>query len=395
MNSSTAPRIAIHVQHLQGSGHLVRMLALGRALIEAGMQVRVLSGGDPTQHDSGSLDLVQLPALHCKPGDFTDLRDGNDKPITDKWRQLRLKATLAALEEYQPDLLITELFPFGRRQLRFELIPVLEHLLSCKQDNGYPIRVVCSIRDVLQRRKASREAETVGLLNKYFDAILVHGDDRYLPLSNTFQQVAAIDVPVVYTGYIHSISSDSNAVDDQAASTDQSSGVVVSAGSSAAGLPLLRTALTAKPVSQMASQPWLLRVGHSVMQQDFDALSELADESTIVERNQPGFLSTLRQHTVSVSLCGYNTSLDLLLSGRRCVLVPFEGQGESEQRDRADALSRLAHIDVLYEHELNAENLARTIDHVAVQALEEIELPDCDGLAGSVAALRQLLENAA
>ena len=66
------------------------------------------------------------------------------------------------------------------------------------------------------------------------------------------------------------------------ASTDQSSGVVVSAGSSAAGLPLLRTALTAKPVSQMASQPWLLRVGHSVTQQDFDALSELADESTIV-----------------------------------------------------------------------------------------------------------------
>ena len=389
MSASVIPRIAIHVQHLQGSGHLVRALSLGRALKEKGMRVCVLSGGKPTQHDTSMTEFVQLPSLHSSPGDFSDLRDENNKSITDAWRQRRLHATLAALEAFQPDVLITELFPFGRRQLQFELFPVLEHLCNSKRAP----HIVCSIRDVLQRRKISREQETIAILNKYFDNVLVHSDIQYLPLSYTFQQTAAINIPIVYTGYIHSISSDESTNASVNHRSKAVNGVVVSAGSSAAGLPLLRCALGAKKLSNQNNKPWLIRVGHAVEQEDFYALCKQADSCTTIERNQPGFLNTLRQYAVSVSLCGYNTSLDLLLAGTPCVLVPFEGHGESEQRDRAEALSRLSHIDVLYERDLNAKTLARAVDHVATQPRDSFALPNLEGLAGSVAAINQLLES--
>ena len=41
----------------------------------------------------------------------------------------------------------------------------------------------------------------------------------------------------------------------------------------------------------------------------------------------------------SVSLCGYNTALDVLQSGVPAVLVPFDNGGEVEQSLRAEALA--------------------------------------------------------
>ena len=48
----------------------------------------------------------------------------------------------------------------------------------------------------------------------------------------------------------------------------------------------------------------------------------------------------------SVSMCGYNTALDLLQSGIPAVLVPFDAGKEVEQSLRAQSLSPLAGIEV-------------------------------------------------
>ena len=78
--------------------------------------------------------------------------------------------------EFRPDVLIIELFPFGRNGFSFELLPLLEadpergSLPSC--------RVVCSVRDILVEKKDQQkfEARVVDRLNRFFDAVLVHGD---------------------------------------------------------------------------------------------------------------------------------------------------------------------------------------------------------------------------
>ena len=50
------------------------------------------------------------------------------------------------------------------------------------------------------------------------------------------------------------------------------------------------------------------------------------------------------QASVSVSQCGYNTALDVLVAQVPAIMVPYAPPGENEQRRRADTLLRLGAI---------------------------------------------------
>ena len=58
----------------------------------------------------------------------------------------------------------------------------------------------------------------------------------------------------------------------------------------------------------------------------------------IVERSRVDFAGLLRRAFVSISQAGYNTTLDVVASGARPVVVPFTGNGETEQRARGERL---------------------------------------------------------
>src|SRR5262245_37954351 len=120
-------RILIHVQHLLGTGHFRRAAAIGRALAEAGHEVEIASGGPPLAHPgAGAARLFQLPPMRAADGAFTAFIDEHGRPVDAEWKTRRRDALLACFTTFRPDVLITELFPFGRRQLEFELLPLLE-----------------------------------------------------------------------------------------------------------------------------------------------------------------------------------------------------------------------------------------------------------------------------
>ena len=71
----------------------------------------------------------------------------------------RRQILLDLFRDIRPDVLITEAFPFGRRQMRFELLPLLE---AARQTRPAP-KIIASVRDILQEnRKPGRDLETVG-----------------------------------------------------------------------------------------------------------------------------------------------------------------------------------------------------------------------------------------
>ena len=54
--------------------------------------------------------------------------------------------------------------------------------------------LVTSVRDILQERiKPGRDAETVEILNRHFDLVMVHGDPAFATLGDTFPLAAAIE----------------------------------------------------------------------------------------------------------------------------------------------------------------------------------------------------------
>src|SRR5512133_2324366 len=135
-------RVFFYVQHLLGIGHLKRAATLVRGLRAAGFEVTLASGG-PTV--AGIAVDVQLPPAHAADMTFSGLVDEAGQPADDAWKRRRAAALIAAWRESRADALVIELFPFGRRQMRFELLPLLE---DARRVAKRPL-VVCSVRDII------------------------------------------------------------------------------------------------------------------------------------------------------------------------------------------------------------------------------------------------------
>src|SRR5262245_17213479 len=112
-------KVFFHVQHLLGIGHLRRAATLARALETAGFEVTLASGGMPVP----GIKVLQLPPA-SSDASFKHLLDEHGQPVDEAWKTRRRDALLAAWVASNADVLMVELFPFGRRQMRFELLPL-------------------------------------------------------------------------------------------------------------------------------------------------------------------------------------------------------------------------------------------------------------------------------
>ena len=145
--------VLLYVQHLLGIGHLRRAALVARALSDAGISVTLATGGMPVPAlDAGSARIVQLPALRSRDEAFSASVDAQGREIDEAWKIRRREELLALYRAVRPRVLMTEQYPFGRRQMRFELIPLLEAAMRDRAEGDGPA-IVCSLRDILTTHK--------------------------------------------------------------------------------------------------------------------------------------------------------------------------------------------------------------------------------------------------
>ena len=157
-----------------------------------------------------------------------------------------------------------------------------------------------------------------------------------MPIDLSFPEMAEIADKLTYTGYVV----ETDALSPSHVGSPIGDGeVIVSVGGGAVGLPLLRMALEAKPLSRLADRPWRLITGPNLPDDAFAALAWSPPPGVIVERWRDDLPALLRTCAVSISQAGYNTVMDLLRARARAVLVPFAEGGETEQTLRARALA--------------------------------------------------------
>jgi predicted glycosyltransferase len=72
-----------------------------------------------------NIDTLPLTPLKTSP-DFSSLQLCDFSRGLEETRAIRRTLLLQAFNEFNPDVLVTELFPFGRKHFRFELLPLLE-----------------------------------------------------------------------------------------------------------------------------------------------------------------------------------------------------------------------------------------------------------------------------
>ncbi len=368
-------KVLLYVQHLLGTGHLVRTQQLASAIARRQHQVMLVSGG-PVHPQSG-YQTVQLPPLKTEPGDFTTLLDMDGNVVNQTWKHDRALKLQDAMIQFAPDAVVIETWPFGRRQMEFELKPLLDILPQCT-----PIpKVVCSIRDVLQKRKHKRRIETLENLEKYFSLVLIHGDEKLTPLIDSFEEANQIQCPLSYTGFV-------DRLDRQEQSLDGHGEVVVSAGGGAAGALLIDTAIAA---SKSHDLNWRVLVGGRVDDFQFNSIQCQSHEKLIVERNRADFLGLLKNATVSVSQFGYNTSIDIVRARCSSVVVPYSADGETEQLQRAELFAQHDQIVMLTEKRLNPKTLIAAVDEAREKSQTERIDISLDGAVNSALIIEQLL----
>ena len=113
----------------------------------------------------------------------------------------------------------------------------------------------------------------------------------------------------------------------------------------------------------------------------------------IAEPARADFRELLRRCQCSVSLCGYNTVVDLLQSGTPGVFIPFDEGGETEQTVRAQSLGRLASYSVIKASSLTPERLAESVREVCAAGRFEAEVNGFDGATESVHIVETLCRN--
>ncbi len=382
MDQKPAPKILFYVQHLLGIGHLRRTATLSRNLARNGFDVTIVSGGHKIEIDFGEAKIRQLPATRATDLFFKQLVDEDGNDIDDTWRQNRSNELLHIYHEVQPDILITELFPFGRRQMRFELLPLLD---AAKASENPPL-IISSVRDILvAQTKPGRNDEMLALVETYFDRVIVHGDPELISLDKTFPHTKRISDKIIYTGYV--VDRTGIKGDDSAPGSNE---VIVSSGGGAVGTDLLKTAMQARALSKAKNMTWRMMVGTTVDESIYTELCELAPEGVIVERARKDFTTLLMNCALSISQGGYNTVMEILHAKCRAVIVPYAGGVETEQTLRAELLARRGVLQIADEDGLDPIKLAKKVD-VAFAGEPSSANIDVDGAQKTVTLLKQWL----
>lgn len=343
-------KLLFYCQHSLGLGHLVRSYVLAGELAHT-FDVTLIRGGEapagiPAPAD---VEIVQLPALSAgvdggirsSSGDVGDTIERRGDLLLERFAALR------------PAALVIELFPFGRKKLAPELLPLLE----AARDVG--CRVVCSVRDILVdrgRRQGEHDERASLVLNACFDAVLVHSDPAFARLEESFRPGTPLRVPVHHTGFV--------APPHVPPRSPPTSGwrLVVSAGGGAFGEELLVAAICTRP---LLARDVELRViaGPFASGESWERLQRASQAVEGVElvRSVPDLDRELARASASLSQCGYNTAVALMRAGGPALVAPFSEGEENEQDRRAKRLAALGAVRVLEPGSLEPALLARSI----------------------------------
>lgn len=366
-------KVLIAVTHLLGTGHLARALTIGRAFARAGHAVTIASGGMAApQLDARGLRFEQLPPLRSDGTDFTRLLDETGSVAGTDVYQRRRAALTNLVAEIGPDVVMTELFPFGRRVLSDEflaLIAAAEALLR------RPV-ILSSIRDILNPpSKPDRAARAEALVIAHYDAVLVHADPAVTPLEASWPVTDMLRPRLRYTGFV------APPPPAPHPGCEGAGEILVSAGGGPVGQALFHCAASA--AAQDKGRRWRLLTGAS--------LDDVALPANVrVEPPRPDFRAMLAGAAASVSFCGYNTAMDLLQTGVPAVLVPFDDGGEVEQGLRAHALGRLPGMQVVTAQRLSPEALLDALARATADPRRDLAAMRFDGADQTVAIATQL-----
>ena len=379
-------RLLFYVQHLLGVGHVFRARRLCEGFAAAGLSTEVIFGGVPVPDMRFVADRVHfLPPIKAGAIDYSFNVDKEGKRLTDDYMARRQQCLLEIFASLDPDLILIEAWPFGRRVVADEIRSMLEAAALRPK----PPLVVTSVRDILQEnRKAGRSEETVGAVQKYVDKVLVHSDPRLIQLKNTFPLATKIADKISYTGFVR-------AAEVALPKGTETFDVVATIGGGAFGAGMIEAALEARALSSLKNLRWCLCTGPNLPNESIKKLHQDRPAGVTIKTFLPNLAAHLQHAKLSISQVGYNTAMDVLSAGEngacQAVLVPSDIAGQSEQLRRAELLQQRGLAVNLPESRLTARTLANAIEEALALPKKSADI-DFNGVEKSAELIADMVE---
>ncbi len=397
--------ILLYCQYLTGMGHLVRSIEIARALADT-FEVHFINGGPPVAgfQYPPHIHLESLPALWLEGGEF-QVPAGYHQAETVK--AMRKRLLIEIFDRVQPDCLMTEFFPFGRHKLLFELLPLLEHAKATSPQT----KIVCSLRDVIGRNTLNQEADTIcELVNTFFDLILFHADPNFQRFAESFPRYQELDCSITYTGFVAQSPPQTDGSeyspdwqDDErllaSLDTDDKPHILVSVGGGRLGFELLEAVVAASPIlAQQCPHRMLIFTGPFLPDDQFAQLHQRIGNAPnmTLRRFTPQLLRYMEKAALSISLTGYNTTMNILKTGVRSLVVPIGHYDQDhEQLIRTHKLADLGVVEVIQPSQLEPHRLAQRIQTSLNRLPNQLvsHLFDLHGAETTASVLQALLAN--
>jgi predicted glycosyltransferase len=394
-------KILFYCQHILGIGHLIRSMQIVQGLSQD-FQICFVNGGQviPDFEIPEGVEVINLPALKTD-SEFRSLQVIDSDLSLDDVKEIRKQKLLYLYETLKPDLLIIELFPFGRKQFKFELVPLLDRVKEC----GNQTQVVCSLRDIVVGKKdqAAHEAKVRELIDRYFDLVLVHSDESFMPLEISFSSSTELNTQIAYTGYVIQSSPTDTAIDpeDLIQLNRPEPMILASIGGGRFGHELVDAVIQAAPILAK-TVPHHIHVFAGIfmpdekyreIQQRIEVLQDQGIHNVTFRRYTHRLLDYMNQADLSISMGGYNTTMNVLSTGVRSLMLTFMGNADQEQEIRARALESRGILNVLTLADLETQCFTDRI----LKVLNSQVIPamiDLDGVTNTRHILNQFVQKA-
>lgn len=355
------PRIMMYSQDGLGLGHMRRTSSIANQIAQVRPDAAILTMADSQLgqffETSKNHDYLKLPSiLKAGPGDWRAV--SLPLPFADV-HAMRRELIRSAVLTYQPHILLVDHMPHGAMG---ELIPTLEALRA----SGAPTRIVLGLRDILDAPEVVRQRWLVEgayeAIERYYDTVLVYGKREVFDLAEQYGFSPSVAERLRYTGYVCTPQAPRYTARVRAKyipSADTETKLIVAmAGGGADAYPMMRALLDALPTINARRRSFLALVAGPFMpaEQRRDLEQRARGLPARVSMSVSDTLSYIAAADLTIAMAGYNTTMEILHSGKRAILIPRRGPS-AEQRMRAQLFADQGWVEMIDPDCLDAANV--------------------------------------
>lgn len=364
-------RIAFYYTHYQCLGHTSRIYSIINSLSRRArdkLEIYLIQASLPQPEIKfpANVKKINLPFPFYTRNNFRHPFKLDFKEVN-----CRAKVLSEKIKSIDPDIFITEYFPFGHKESEYELLPVLNYLKSRNK------QVICSLGYPFFSLK--NLSHTQAILH-FYDKILLHNppeleikcaldylnDKSKQDIYKSF--IDKIKRKIIFTGYVLPCGVNQNSLDR--ISREFSKGrktILVTRGGGAYYPKIIVSSLLAARL--LKEYDFLVVAGPSTSASEWEGFIRLKNryklKNVVLKKYIKDFPQHLRNANLVLSTAAYNSSVMLMYYRKKAVIVPFQGysgyQVFWEQPARARLLGKSLGSSIIEYDQLNRDSLAHAI----------------------------------